>query len=83
MAKPGKRKKRPPLQVRGCAFCPAEVELYRLRWDGREWDREYEDAGWGVIEDVKPGHPGWNACPKCYDRVGPGPIDHEVPGLGT
>lgn len=81
MGKPGKRKKKPPLYVRGCAFCPAEIDLYQPRWQYAQ-QRKYEGAGWGVIEDVKQGARGWNACPKCLDERGAGPIDHEVRGLG-
>jgi len=81
MGKPGKRKKKRPVHERGCAFCPAYIELYERRFN-YEQEREYEAAGWGVIEDVKPFARGWNACPKCLAERGPGPIDHEVRGLG-
>jgi hypothetical protein len=80
VGKPGKRKKKAPLHVRGCAFCSAQIELYQSRWQGAQ-RREYEAAGWGVIEDVKPGCLGWNACPKCLDERGTDPIDHEIRGF--
>lgn len=81
MGKPGKKKKKQPVKVRGCAFCPAEIELYQSRWQYAQ-EKEYEAAGWGAIPDVKQYHPGWNACPKCLAERGPGPIDHEIRGLG-
>lgn len=76
-AKKRKGRKRRADHGAGCGFCPAEIDLFgKTRADRRA---ELEEAGWSsvlVIPHGKEYGQRYNACPKCSDRLGPGPIDH-------
>lgn len=77
MGKPGKRKKRPDHGA-GCGFCPAEIDLHAKTWEERR--KELKDAGWSTIlvqTASMPWPEPYHGCPKCGDRLGPGPIDHD------
>lgn len=79
MAKPGKKPKKAATRGAACAFCPAQIDLYGKTWDERR--KEFEDAGWSSVKvqtKTMRWPEGYNGCPKCGDRLGPGPIDHEV-----
>lgn len=79
--KPGKKPKKPAQHGAACAFCPAQIDLYGKTLDERR--KEREDAGWStVLVQTKnmPWPQRFNGCPKCGDRLGPGPIDHEWVG---
>lgn len=77
MAKPGKRRKRADHGA-GCGFCPAQIDLYGKTWQDRK--KELKDASWStvLVQTTGMDRPeSYNGCPKCSDRLGPGPIDHD------